>query len=109
MSISIRTPLDWSSSNARRLGTRGRVLYSDSRSAELLSDTHKNLIREPRVLYGASQHDATDHRGGLKDGFFPVPTHSREIFLKPPLEHPFEFRGGASHLLPQSGHGATVA
>jgi FMN-dependent NADH-azoreductase len=47
----------------------GRVLDSDSRSAELLSDTHKNLVRQLGVLYGASQHDTTDHGGSLKDGF----------------------------------------
>jgi hypothetical protein len=32
-------------------------------SAQFLSDARKNFVREPRIVHGAGQQDATDHRG----------------------------------------------
>ncbi len=46
----------------------------EARSAELLSDAPGNLVRETRILDGASEYHATEQRRCLKDGFFPVPT-----------------------------------
>ena len=53
-----------------------------ARSAELLSDAAEDFVRESRILHGASQYYATDHRCCLKDGFLPVSTLGRENFLK---------------------------
>src|SRR6516165_8322118 len=81
----------------------------EQRSAEFLSDALKNFARKPRIPYGASQYYATDHRRCPKDGFFPAPTDRGKNFPKSLLERGFEFRGRASHLRGQCGHGAAVA
>jgi len=41
-----------------------------ARSAELLSDAPEDFLGESRILHGASQHHAADHRRCPKDGFF---------------------------------------
>src|SRR5215472_17478286 len=86
-----------------------RSHFARARLAELLSNAPKDFLREPRILHGASQYYATDHRRYLKNGFFSLPTPSGEEVLKSLLEHSFEFRARASHLLGQRGHGAAVA
>src|SRR5215467_13162573 len=55
-----------------------------ARSAELLSDAFENLIRESRVLHGASEYHATEQRRCPKDGFFPVPIFHGKNFLQSP-------------------------
>jgi hypothetical protein len=83
--------------------------FASACSAELLSDAAKDFVGESRTLHGARQYYATDHRRCPKNGFSPVSTLSVENVLKSLLERSFQFRGRASHLLGQCGHGAAVA
>jgi hypothetical protein len=83
--------------------------FASACSAELLSDAAKDFVGESRILHGAGQYNATDHRRCPKNGLFPVSTPSVENVLKSLLKRSFQFRGRASHLLGQCGHGAAVA
>ena len=61
-------------------------------SADLQSNTLKNLVRELLILHSASQHDTAEQRGRLKDCFVSVAAGGGENFLESALEGCFEFR-----------------
>src|SRR6516225_9099779 len=62
----------------RQLGTSdwarmhmARGTCSATVSADLLPNTFENLVRKPRVVYGAGERERPNQRGSLKDGFLP--------------------------------------
>ena len=72
---------------------RANFAFARTRSAELLSDAPEDFVGEPRILHGASQYYATDHRRCPKDRFFSVPAPRGKDFLKSLLQRDFYCRG----------------
>lgn len=62
--------------------------FARTRSAEFLSDALKDFVRESRIQHGASQNNATDQRGCLKDGLIPVPPVTERMSLSPVQTRP---------------------